>query len=57
VNWTEKQLIERPELANTITTKKYVPVIISLRPGATIPNPVNVGLVNTKEGLDKLKRH
>jgi hypothetical protein len=55
MNWTEKQLVEPSELANTITTEKDVPVIVSVGPGTTIPNSINVGMVNTKQGLDKLK--
>jgi hypothetical protein len=55
VNWTEKQLVEPSELANTITTEKDVPVIVSVGPGTTIPNSIDVGMVNTKQGLDKLK--
>jgi hypothetical protein len=55
VNWTEKQLVEPSELANTVITEKDVPVIVSVGPGTTIPNSINVGMVNTKQGLDKLK--
>ncbi|RPD44023.1 rhodanese-like domain-containing protein [Paracnuella aquatica] len=55
VNWTEKQLLEPGDLANAINTKKDIPVIISVGPGATVPNSVNVGMVNTPEGLAKLK--
>ena len=55
VNWAEKQIIEPSALANSIITKKDVPVIISVGPGTTLPNSVDVGMVNTKEGLDKLK--
>jgi hypothetical protein len=55
VNWTEKQLEEPVTLATSITAKKNVPVIISVGPGATIPNSVDVGMVNNAEGLQKLK--
>ena len=55
VNWTDKQLMEPSELASTINSKKDIPVIISVGPGATIPNSIDVGMVNTKDGLDKLK--
>ena len=55
VNWTEKQLIEPSELANTITNKENIPVIISVGPGATVPTSVNIGMVNTPEGLEKLR--
>ena len=47
--------MEPYELANTINSKKHIPIIISVGPGATISNSIGVGMVNTKEGLDKLK--
>jgi len=43
------------ELAAMITAKKELPVIISIGPGTTIPGSVNVGMVNTGEGLEKLR--
>jgi len=55
VNWTEKQLLEPADLVNAIATKKDVPVIISVGPGATIPGSVNVGMVNNVQGLQKLQ--
>jgi len=55
INWTNKQLIQPSELANEINTKKDVPYIISVGPGAVIPNSVNAGMASEKEGLDKLK--
>lgn len=55
INWTPKQLMEPANLAASIKSKKDVPVIISVGPGASIPGTVNIGPVNTKEGLDKLK--
>jgi rhodanese-related sulfurtransferase len=55
INWTSKQLIEPSELANEINTKKDVPFIISVGPGAVIPNSVYAGMASEKEGLDKLK--
>lgn len=55
VNWTDKQLMEPAELANAITAKKNIPVIINIGPDATIPNSVNVGMVNNAKGLKKLK--
>jgi thiosulfate/3-mercaptopyruvate sulfurtransferase len=54
-NWTSKQLMQPSELANDINAKKDIPVIISVGPGAPIPNSIDIGLVNNKEGLDKLK--
>lgn len=55
VNWTAKQIMEPAALASLITAKKEVPVIISVGPGTTIPNSVDVGMVNNKEGLDKMR--
>jgi len=55
INWTGKQLIEPSELANEINTKKDIPFIISVGPGAVIPNSVHTGMASEKEGLDKLK--
>ncbi len=54
-NWTGKQLMPPAELAATIKAGIDVPVIISVGPGAPIPGSLNVGMVNTKQGLDKLK--
>lgn len=54
-NWTPKQLIEPAELATALNGKKDLPVIVSVGPGATIPNSIAVGMVNNPEGLDKLK--
>ena len=55
MNWNEKQLLEPADLAEAIATKKEIPVIISIGPGATIPSSIAIGMVNTQEGLDKLK--
>lgn len=54
-NWTRKQLMEPSQLADAITTKTDVPVIVSVGPGATIPNSIDVGMCSTEEGLNKLK--
>jgi hypothetical protein len=53
-NWTMKEVMEPSELAASINAKKDLPVIISVGPGATIPNSVAIGMINNKEGLDKL---
>lgn len=55
VNWTNKQLMEPADLATAIKTNKDVPVIISIGPAAAIPGSVDVGMVNTAEGVQKLK--
>jgi rhodanese-related sulfurtransferase len=56
VNWTKEQLMEPSVLANDITTKKDMPVIISVGPGATIPNSLPIGMVNDAEGLHSLEK-
>ena len=55
VNWTPEQLIEPITLATTITKQKDIPLVISVGPGAVIPNSLNAGIANTKEGIEKLK--
>jgi rhodanese-related sulfurtransferase len=55
VNWTAKQLIEPAELAKAISKKNDAPLVISVGPGATIPNSVDAGMGNSPEGLAKLK--
>ncbi len=57
VNWTKDQLVEPSVLAEQINSNKDLPVIISIGPGATIPHSVNIGMVNTDEGLVKLKNY
>ena len=54
-NWTSKQLIEPAELAQTLQTGKDLPVIISVGPGATIPNSIPVGMTKEKDNIDTLK--
>lgn len=56
VNWTQKQLMEPATLAKSIASKKELPVIICIGPGATIPNSVDVGMINNEAGIMKLKR-
>ncbi|HVG40846.1 MAG TPA: hypothetical protein VM888_04465 [Chitinophagaceae bacterium] len=55
-NWTAKQLMEPAALAQLITSKKNVPIIISVGPGAVIPQSISIGPANDKDNLDKLKR-
>ncbi len=55
-NWTGSQLIEPAALAADLNTKKEVPVIICVGPGATVPGSVDIGPVNNKEGLEKLRK-
>jgi hypothetical protein len=55
INWTAKQLIEPSELSGIITAQKGLPVIISVGPGAMIPNSIDAGMASKADGLDKLK--
>jgi hypothetical protein len=55
-NWTSKQLMQPADLAEKITSKKDVPLIFSVGPGATIPGSVDIGMGKEKENLDKLRK-
>lgn len=55
VNWTADQLIQPSELAAAISADKDVPVIISVGPGAIIPNSIDAGVGSEEAGLTKLK--
>ena len=55
INWTADQLMKPSELSNSITTKKDIPLIISVGPGAVIPNSIDAGMSSKPEGLEKLK--
>jgi len=54
-NWTSKQLMEPAELAQAIQSGKDIPVIISVGPGATIPNSITTGMAKEKDNIDTLK--
>jgi len=54
-NWTSKQLIEPVELAKIIGTEKDVPVILSVGPGAPIPQSIEIGSVKDKGNMAKLR--
>ena len=55
INWSMEQLMEPAVLPNNINSKKDVPLIINIGPSATIPNSIDVGMVNSAEGLSNLK--
>ena len=54
-SWTSKQLIEPSDLAQVLESGKNLPLIISVGPGAVIPNSVETGMAKEKENLDTLK--
>lgn len=56
INWTEKQLMEPATLAKSLEEKKAVPLIISVGPGAVIPNSVDIGPGNEEENIMELKQ-
>lgn len=55
INWTDKQLMEPATLAQTMAAKKDIPLIISMGPGALIPNSVDIGPGNEAENVGELK--
>lgn len=55
VNWTKEQLLEPAVLAQKIQAKKDLPTLISVGPGATIPNSVHIGMTNDAANLASLK--
>lgn len=55
-NWTFKQLMEPDTLAKEIEAKTNVPLVISVGPGATIPNSIHTGMASTTEGIAALKQ-
>lgn len=55
-NWTTDQLMEPSALALNLQTNKDLPVIISVGPGALIPNSVDIGMTTEKENLEKFKK-
>ncbi|MBB1283730.1 rhodanese-like domain-containing protein [Flavisolibacter sp. BT320] len=55
INWTKEQLLEPAVLAQKIQAKKDLPTLISVGPGATIPNSIHVGMTNDATNLASLK--
>ncbi|HEV7621588.1 MAG TPA: rhodanese-like domain-containing protein [Flavisolibacter sp.] len=54
-NWTSKQLLEPSVLAENLNSGKEVPIIISVGPGAVIPNSINIGMAKESGNIQKLK--
>ena len=54
-NWTKSQLIEPSTLAASINSNKDLPVIISIGPGALIPNSIDFGMVKDEQNMAKFK--
>ncbi|MEO6188031.1 MAG: rhodanese-like domain-containing protein [Ginsengibacter sp.] len=55
-NWTKDQLVEPADLANIIKSNKDIPVLISVGPGAIIPNSIDIGGVNEEANMTKFKQ-
>lgn len=56
VNWTKEQLLEPATLARMMQSKKDLPALISVGPGATIPNSIHIGMTNDAANLASLKK-
>ncbi len=54
-NWTSEQLMQPSTLATTLKNGKDLPLILSVGPGAAIPNSVDIGMVKDIENLNLLK--
>lgn len=54
INWSSKELMEPATLAKSIKDKKDIPLVISVGPGALIPNSVDVGPANDTANLEAL---
>lgn len=55
--WTQDQLLEPSELAKTLNDNKTVQLYIySIGPAATIKNSIDIGPVQDKDNLNKLKQ-
>jgi rhodanese-related sulfurtransferase len=53
--WTAKQLLQPSVLVSKLDNKNDSIVIISVGPGAMIPNSIAAGTASTAEGINKLK--
>jgi hypothetical protein len=52
INWTDKQLMEPATLAAALEAKKDLPLIVSVGPGALIPNSVDIGPGSDAENME-----
>ncbi|RYD92936.1 MAG: rhodanese-like domain-containing protein [Sphingobacteriales bacterium] len=55
VNWTKEQLLEPATLAAMLQSKKDLPALISVGPGATIPHSIHIGPANDANNLSSLE--
>lgn len=54
-NWTKDQLIEPAALSATLNSKKDLPKIFSVGPGAVIPGSVNIGMIKEEQNMAAFK--
>ena len=54
VNWTAEQLIEPSALVKELNAQKDSLLVLSVGPGALIPNSKDMGMASKPEGLTKL---
>ena len=54
--WTQKQLMEPADLAKTLSADKNVPLIISVGPGAIIPQSIETGMTREPQNLETLRK-
>jgi rhodanese-related sulfurtransferase len=55
VNWTNDQLLQPAELAETLKDNKEIPVIFSIGPGAVVPHSRDMGMIKEEENMKKFK--
>lgn len=56
INWTEKELMEPAALAAVIRENKSVPLVVSVGPGALIPNSVDIGPGSDADNIAAFKK-
>ena len=55
-NWTAGQLMAPADLATTLQSKKDIPVIYNVGPGAIIPHSIDIGITSEEENLERFKK-
>jgi thiosulfate/3-mercaptopyruvate sulfurtransferase len=56
VNWTQDQLIEPAQLAQTIQKNEALPIIYSIGPGAVIKNSIDIGSIKDAQNMQEFKK-
>ena len=55
-NWTAGQLMAPADLATTLQSKKDIPVVYNVGPGAIIPHSIDIGITSEEENLERFKK-